>query len=171
MPLQLIAPGYPSARLLTSVTRILSVNTLCAMATRSEAGTVDINAAFFSFGADLTLHFLSNPNAAHCRNLAQVPQMAMTVFDSHQQWGASHAGLQLFGLGGRVASDQFEQAQASYAARFAGYFDLVIRAGEASPAPTVVAELQLHCFVPTRVKLLDEPAFGDDVYITAEIVR
>jgi hypothetical protein len=97
--------------------------------------------------------------------------MAMTVFDSHQQWGESHAGLQLFGSGGKVVPDHFEQAQASYAARFAGYFDLVLRVEDASAAPTGAAALQLYCFVPTRVKLLDEPTFGDETYITAEIVR
>ena len=170
MPLQLISPGYHSQQLLLSVTQILSSNTLCSMATRSEAGTVDINAAFFSFDADLTLHFLSHPKAAHCRNLAHVPQMAMTVFDSRQQWGVPHAGLQMFGPGGLVASDQFEHAQACYAARFAGYFDLVIRAGEAGPV-TGLAALQLYFFAPTRVKILDEPAFGDNVYIMAEVVR
>jgi len=171
VPLQLIAPGYLGARLLTSVTRILNANTLCSMATRSEAGIVDINTAFFSHDAELTLYFLSHPHAAHCRNLAHVSQMAMTVFDSHQQWGESHAGLQLFGRGGQIVPDHFEQAQACYAARFAGYFDLVIRAGEAAAAPTGTSALQLYCFVPTRVKLLDELVFGDEVYITAEIVR
>ncbi|HSC70444.1 MAG TPA: hypothetical protein VLH58_03775, partial [Candidatus Methylomirabilis sp.] len=92
MPLQLLAPGYPPTRLLASVTRILTANSLCSMATRSEAGLVDINTAFFSVAADLTLYFLSNPRAGHCRNLLHIPQMAVTVFDSHQHWGDSHAG-------------------------------------------------------------------------------
>jgi uncharacterized protein YhbP (UPF0306 family) len=171
VPLQLISPGYPSDRLLAAVTRIVSANTLCSMATRSEAGTVDINAAFFSFSDDLTLYFLSNPGAAHCRNLAHVPQMAMTVFDSHQQWGKPHAGLQLFGPGGRVVPDQVEQARALYAARFTGYFDLVLRASEAPRPATGPAALHLYRFAPTRVKLLEELEFGDEIYITAEIVR
>jgi uncharacterized protein YhbP (UPF0306 family) len=171
VPLQLVAPGYPTTRLLASVTRILSANNLCSMATRSEAGLVDINTAFFSVGADLTLYFLSNPRAGHCRNLLCIPQMAATVFDSHQRWGDAHAGLQLFGLGAAVLPEHLEQARASYAARFAGYFDLVIRAAEASGAPTGAAMLRLYSFAPTRVKLLDELEFGDEVYISAEVVR
>jgi uncharacterized protein YhbP (UPF0306 family) len=141
------------------------------MATRNEAGTVDINAAFFSFDADLTLCFLSNPNSSHSRNLAHVPQMAATVFDSHQRWGEPHAGLQLFGPAGKVSPDHLEQARASYAARFVGYFDLVMRVAEASAAPTGPAALQLYSFIPTRVKILDELEFGDETYIAAEIVR
>jgi len=171
VPLQLLAPGYPSAGLLASVTRILTANTLGSMATRSEAGTVDINAAFFSVGPDLTLYFISNPKAVHSRNLGHVPQMAVTVFDSHQRWGDAHSGLQLFGIGGTVLPHHLEQARASYAARFPGYFDLTIRTAEAASAPTGPAALQLYCFTPTRLKLLDELAFGDEIYITAEIVR
>jgi hypothetical protein len=171
VPLQLLAPRYPTDRLLGSVTRVLDGNPLCSMATRSEAGTVDINAAFFSYGPDLTLYFLSNPNAAHCRNLTHVPQMAVTVFDSHQRWGDPHAGLQLFGLGGRVLPDRLDQAQASYAARFAGYFDLVVRPAEASVAPTGPGALHLYSFLPARLKILDEGEFGDEIYITVEVVR
>jgi hypothetical protein len=69
MPLQLRSPGYASSQLLTSVERILSTTALCSMATTSEAGTVDINTAFFAVGSDLLLYFLSHPNAAHSRNL------------------------------------------------------------------------------------------------------
>jgi uncharacterized protein YhbP (UPF0306 family) len=170
MPLQVLAPGYSSARLLIAVTRILDLNTLCSMATRSEAGTVDINAAFFAIGPDLTLYFLSNPKAAHCRNLTHVPQMAVTVFDSHQQWGQPHAGLQLFGPGGRVPPAHLEQARACYAARFEGYFDLAIRTGEAAGLVRPRG-LELYDFAPTRVKILDELEFGDETYISAEILR
>jgi uncharacterized protein YhbP (UPF0306 family) len=171
VPLRLISPGYPAARLLASVTRILDGTSLCSMATRSEAGTVTINTAFFSVGDDLTLYFLSHPNAAHCRNLTHVSQMAVTVFDSHQRWGEPHAGLQLSGQGGRAPPERMEQARASYAARFTGYFDLVLRVTEASTAPAGPGALQLFCFVPTRLKILDETEFGDGIYITAEVVR
>jgi len=132
---------------------------------------VDINAAFFSFGDDLTLYFLSNPNAAHCRNLTHIPHMAITIFDSHQLWGEPHSGLQLFGLGSRALADRLDLARASYAARFTGYFDLVLRAAEATGAPTGPGALQLYAFVPSRLKLLDEPEFGDEVYITAEVLH
>jgi hypothetical protein len=171
MPLQVLAPGFSSARLLIAVTQILDLNGLCSMATRSEAGTVDINTAFFAVGADLILYFLSNPNAAHCRNLTHVPQMAVTVFDSHQQWGQPHAGLQLFGSGGRVPPAHLERARACYAARFEEYFDLAIRAGEASAAPARPRGLELYGFAPTRVKILNELEFGDETYISAEIQR
>ena len=169
MSLQLIAPGYSSARLFAAVTRILSGNPLCSMATRSAAGVVDINAAFYSFSSELELFFLSNPASAHCRNLAHVGQLAVAIFDSHQEWGQPHAGLQLYGTGGSAPTARAEQARASYAARFPRYFDFVVRAGEAPEAATGFASLRFYRFMPTRVKILDEQEFGEEVYVTATI--
>jgi len=140
------------------------------MATRSEAGVLDINAAFYSFSAELELYFLSNPASAHCRNIAHVGDMAVAVFDSRQEWGQSHAGLQLYGRGGPVPAGHAERARASYAARFPRYFDFVLRAAEASDATTGFAALQFYRFMPTRVKILDEQELGEDVYVTADIV-
>src|SRR5262245_66581112 len=81
------AVGYDGDRLQASVTRMLAANTLCSMATRSPAGTVHINAAFFCSSSDLHLFFLSHPQSMHCRNLGHEPHMAVSIFDSHQPWG------------------------------------------------------------------------------------
>lgn len=169
MTIQLVAPGYPSFRLVAAVTRILAENTLCSMGTRSEAGVLDINAAFFAFSPELELYFLSNPATAHCRNIAHVGQMAVAVFDSRQQWGAPHAGLQLYGGGGPIRSEEVARVQALYAARFSRYFDFVLRAGEAPNGESAFAALRFYRFTPTRMKILDEEEFGDEVYITADL--
>ena len=170
MGLQLIATGYSSARVFEAVSRILEANALCSMATRTDAGVLDINAAFFSYSSDLELFFLSNPASAHCRNVAHGGPMAVAVFDGRQEWGQAHAGLQLFGTAGPAASGQTERARASYAARFPRYFDLVMRAGEDSEATSRLDLLRFFLFRPSRVKLLDEREFGEDVYVTAEVV-
>jgi uncharacterized protein YhbP (UPF0306 family) len=154
-----------------SVHRILTGNTLCAMATRSEAGVVDINTAFFSFTDDLTLYFLSNPASAHCRNLAHVGQAAVTVFDTHQEWGQPHSGLQLYGTAAPAPAEDVERARVSYATRFTQYFDWVMRAGEAPEETTGFPALQLFGFVPVRIRVLDEQEFGDEVGIMTEVRR
>lgn len=170
MGLQLIATGYSSDRVLEAVSRILDANPLCSMATRSDAGALDINAAFFSFSSNLQLYFLSNPASAHCRNLTHGGHMAVAVFDSRQEWGEPHAGLQLFGGAGPVPSGQIERARASYAARFPRYFDLVMRAGEDPQATTGIGGLRFYLFRPDRVKILDEREFGENVYLSAVVV-
>jgi hypothetical protein len=140
------------------------------MATRSEAGVVDINAAFYSYSAELELYFLSNPASAHCRNLTHVAHMAVAVFDSHQEWGQPHSGLQLYGEGGPVAPGHAERARASYAARFPRYFDFVVRASEVPDATTGFGTLRFYQFLPTRVKILDEQEFGEEIFITASVL-
>jgi uncharacterized protein YhbP (UPF0306 family) len=168
--LQLIATGYTSVRLVSAVRRILDRNPLCSMATRSEAGVLTINAAYFAVGPGLELYFLSNPGSAHCRNLAHAGHMAVAVFDSRQEWGEPHAGLQLYGTGGPVPPGHAEQARSLYAARFPRYFDFVMRAGEASEGTSGFAALRFYRFTPARLKLLDEEEFGDEIYITADRV-
>ena len=171
MPIHLKAPGYSSDQLYASVTRLLTATPLCSMATRSAAGVVDINTAFFAFSPDLDLYFLSHPGSAHCRNLGHVPEMALTVFASDQAWGVPHSGLQLYGSGSRVPGAAVERARAQYAARFPGYFDNVLRYGEDLEATAGLAGLVLYQFAPARIKLLDEPEFGDEVFILIEVVR
>lgn len=170
MTLQLIAPGYSSVRLVSAVSRILDGNPLCSMATRSEAGVLDINAAFYSFSAELELFFLSHPASVHCRNLVHVGHLAVAVFDSRQQWGRPHAGLQLYGRGGPVPPEDGERARDSYAARFPSYFDFVLRAGGDQESDAGFASLRFYRCVPTRIKILDEQEFGEEVYVTANVV-
>ena len=140
------------------------------MATRSEAGVVDINFAFFSVTAELELYFLSNPASAHCRNLTHIAHMAVAVCDSRQEWGEAHAGLQLYGDGGQVPAGHAERARTAYAARFPRYFDLVLRAGEALDATTGFGALRFYQFQPTRVKILDEREFGEETAVIAGVV-
>ena len=166
------ARGYDSDRLNASVTRMLAGNTLCSMATRNEAGTVHINTSFFCFDRDLLLYFLSHPESVHSHNLARVPQMAVAVFDSHQLWGDPHTGLQLFGTGALANADASSQARERYAARFPRYREFVRRTlDEQQPASSTFHGLKFYRFLPERVQILDEWEFGEEVFITATILR
>jgi uncharacterized protein YhbP (UPF0306 family) len=164
------AHGYDSDRLSASVTRILAANTLCSLATRNEAGTVHINTAFFCFGPDLLLYFLSHPKSVHCRNLAVVPQMAVGVFDSHQPWGDPHTGLQLFGTGTLANADASRQARELYAARFPRYREFLSRTPNGQPLSSTLGGLKFYRFLPQRGQILDEWEFGEEVFIPATIV-
>ena len=170
MAAALSAPGRDSDRLSASVLRILACNTLCSMATRGDAGTVHISTAFYCFDPDFRLYFLSHPDSVHCRNLARVPQMAVAVFDSHQDWGEPHAGLQLFGTGG-LADDGGNRAAKLYEARFPRYREYLDGRVEGRRTSTPLAALKLYRFVPETLQVLDEWEFGEDVFIPATIVR
>lgn len=163
------AHGYDGDRLHASMVRILAVNTLCSIATRSQAGVVHINTTFFCFSSDLQLYFLSHPESVHCHNLHHVPQVALAVFDSHQPWGDPHTGLQLFGTASLTPWELTGQARSLYAARFPRYAEFLRGAAGGQPAPSSFRTLQFYRFVPERVQILDEWEFGDEVFITATI--
>jgi uncharacterized protein YhbP (UPF0306 family) len=165
------APGYESDRLHASLARILAANALCSMATRTEAGTPHINTAYFCFSRDLVLYFLSHPGSVHCRNLTRMPQMAVAVFDSHQLWGDPHAGLQLLGTGMLTNPDASHEVGELYAARFPRYREFLRRTPEEQPQPSTLGSLRFYCFSPERVQILDEWEFGEEVFISATILR
>ena len=171
MSATLHAYGYDSDRLDASVARILAANVLCSMATRNEAGTVHINTAFFCFGRDLLLYFLSHPESVHCHNLTRAPQMAVAVFDSHQPWGDPHAGLQLLGTGALTNPDAGHQARELYAARFPRYREFLRRTPDEQPPSSTFRGLKFYCFLPERIRILDEWEFGEDVIIPATFLR
>src|ERR1700722_19094081 len=90
---------YSSEKLSKSVLNIIKETHLCSMATINPDGTSHINTAFFCFNEDLDVYFVSDWRTKHCRNLTQKPKVALTIFDSHQKWGDSLRGIQLFGEG------------------------------------------------------------------------
>jgi hypothetical protein len=141
------------------------------MATRSEAGTLHINTAYFCFSPDLVLYFLSRPDSLHCHNLARVPQVAVGVFDTHQAWGDPHTGLQLLGRAALASPDAAREAGELYAARFPRSGEVLRRAREEQPQPHRHSGLHFYSFSPERVQILDEWEFGEGVFISATVLR
>jgi hypothetical protein len=141
------------------------------MATRTEAGTPHISTAYFCFSRDFTLYFLSHPRSVHCHNLTRVPQMAVAVFDSHQSWGEPHAGLQLHGTGMLTNPDAGHEPSELYAARFPRYREFLRRPPDQQGQPSTFSSLGFYRFSPERVQILDEWEFGEEVFISASIIR
>src|SRR5436853_7650599 len=83
-------------RIRASVARVLAGNKLCSIATVARENRAHINTAFFAYSPNFELYFLSDPESLHCRNLVANPSMAMTIFNSSQNWDAPGRGIQLF---------------------------------------------------------------------------
>ena len=159
-------------RIRTSVLRILARNKLCSISTVSRDNRAHINIAFFAFSNDLELYFLSDPGSLHCRNLSRNPTMAMTVFDSSQEWDASGRGLQLFGACHRTRGDAQQRATQVYGSRFPAYARWMKEGTEADQRRVGrVRSYAFYRFLPNRVKVLDEKEFGGAVFIIAAMDR
>jgi uncharacterized protein YhbP (UPF0306 family) len=141
------------------------------MATRNEAGTLHINTVYFCFSPDLALYFLSRPDSLHGHNVAQVPQVALGVCDTHQLWGDPHTGLQLLGTAALASPDATQEAQGLYAARFPRSIEVLRRAREEKLQSPRYSGLHFYRFSPNRVQILDEWEFGEGRFISATILR
>jgi|SRR5581483_108731 uncharacterized protein YhbP (UPF0306 family) len=147
-----------SERRLARITRsLLGASTLCAISTVSPSGRPHINTAYFGWGANLHLVWLSDPRARHSRNLTSWTAAAVAVYDSSQSWGNPDRGIQLFGSAGPASRHEAPEAERIYAGRFPGF-----RSEE-------FVGYRLYVFRPRTVKLFDEPELGAGVFVTATV--
>lgn len=138
------------------------------MATVGPHGESHINTAYFCFSGTLDIYFLSDLETKHCQNILSRPTMAMTVFDTNQPWGSSLQGLQLFGQCYLAKNEEVEQASKLYEARFPAYVEYLT---SLSPKERQNFASRFYAFRPTSAKILDEAEFGEEIFITVQVVR
>jgi uncharacterized protein YhbP (UPF0306 family) len=112
---------FSAVRVQRSLFSTLKENVLCSMATVTKRNRAHINHAYFCYSESLELYFLSDPASLHCRNLLTNASMAMTIFNSSQEWGGADHGMQLFGTCRERTRLQVLAAEQSYGARFEAY--------------------------------------------------
>lgn len=98
--------------------------------------------------------------------------MALTVFDSSQAWGNPDRGVQLFGRASAATGPIAKEAERLYGQRFPIYAKWM--RGRTPMERRAAAQLRtyrFYRFVPTRVKILDERAFGSGVFVAAPVPR
>lgn len=83
------------------VAKFLSRHNLMAVATYGDHPWVAN--VYYSFDPDLTLYFLSDPATLHCRQIEANPQVAVSIFDSHQSINQPKRGLQLWGEASQIS--------------------------------------------------------------------
>src|SRR6266550_9239818 len=108
-------------RLRAIARRLLDAAPLCAIATVSPGGRAHINTAYFAWGPDFEVVWLSAPEARHSRNVRANPSVAVAVFRSTQRWGESDRGIQLFGRARELRGRSALEAERLYAKRFKAY--------------------------------------------------
>jgi uncharacterized protein YhbP (UPF0306 family) len=145
---------------------MLRGNVLCSIATVGRGNRAHISTAYFCHSEQLELYFLSHPNSVHCRNLSQNSSAAIAVFSSAQNWGGPDSGLQLFGSCGEARGAQTGKAERLYGERFPKYSNWV-RSQRGEPGQ----DLRFYRFAVTRLKVLDDKAFGDGVVCHAAVER
>jgi uncharacterized protein YhbP (UPF0306 family) len=159
MPIERSTRPFSAARLRSVACELLDASSLCAIATVSPRNRAHVNTAYFAWGPELDIVWLSDPAARHSRNVRTNPKTAVAVYDSTQVWGTPDRGIQLFGSAKEAAGKLARHAESVYAARFP------------ASAQTDVSANTWYRFRPTRVKVFDEGALGSGVFVTASVGR
>ena len=150
------------------VQRILDNVSLCAMSSVNVDGTAHANTAFFCIDSEWCMYFVSSEEARHSRNIAARPSLAVTVYDSRQDWDDWKTGLQLFGTCSVVRVQEARGASALYKKRFPTYarwlHSLGRTMGHAAASP-------FFKFVPCSLKLLSEETLGEETFVAVRLSR
>ncbi len=157
MSIERIDRAYGPTRMEGVARRLLDASTLCAIATVTPSGRPHVNTAYFAWDGRLHLVWLSHPRARHSMNLASVSAAAIAVYDSGQRWGEPDAGIQLFGRAGEARGAALDAARRTYTSRFEAY------------DPEAFTSYRFYVFRPRTVKLFDERALGEGVFVTATV--
>jgi uncharacterized protein YhbP (UPF0306 family) len=150
-----------------SIEQLLATNHACSIATVTPDGAPYINTAFYVYDKTWHLYIMTNPATVHAQNVAQDERCSMTIYDSHQVPAGKIGlmGLQMFGHMKQVKGVKAGKVFGLYAKHFswtmtwAGTYRNMER----------ITKSRFFEFIPDRVKVFDEPRFGEDVYLTVKI--
>lgn len=154
-------------RVLASVHRVLHESVLCSVSTVTPDQRAYSNIAYVAYTDDLRLCFLSHPNARHCHNVSNNPSMAISVYNSAQEWGGHDRGLQLFGSCRMAAGNEAASAAQVYGRRFAQYENWAASLTATDPG----REYRFFWFTAEQLKVWDEQEFGDGVLVSSDVQR
>jgi len=165
---KLINPDFRHEKLRRSVMKILKKTQLWSMATVGQQNETHINTAYFCYSETLDLYFVSDPSTKHIQNITSSPRVAVCIFDSHQPWDSYHRGLQLFGRCWSASTAESKKAVSIHSDRFPAYGEYIKGLSREEREST---RYRFYVFRPDRIKICDEKAFGEEVFVVADVVR
>jgi uncharacterized protein YhbP (UPF0306 family) len=86
------------------ITQFLSTHSQMVIATYGDFPW--ISTVYFSLDEDLNCYFLSNPETLHCKQIAQNPQVAISIADSPQDSSQKKKGIQISGMAKLLTKQQ-----------------------------------------------------------------
>lgn len=165
---KLVTDNYTNDVIVKSLRSIFDSSVLCSVATVNIDQTSYINTAYFSYDESFNLYFLSDPQTNHCKNIECNPSVAITVFDSNQPWGeAPLLGLQLFGTARLLPITEQQDGAANYGSRFSAYNNYI---SSLTPRELDAFPSRFYQVHPQSFKILDEVSFGEENYVTVNII-
>ncbi len=159
-------PEYSDQQLNKSIHDILENNKLISMATVDDEQKAHINTAYFAFSNNLHLYLITNPSSKHSINVKNNNSVAVTIFNSQQEFWTELQGLQLFGECMITKILQIPNAFSCFLKRFPVFKDFANNSVEMLKKSS---DIRFYTIEVERIKLFDEPSFGEENYINLTI--
>lgn len=139
-----------------SIASILSENILMSMAF-VDGHQSYISTAYYACDSSLTFYFMSNPQSLHARILDHNPSVALSVFDSRQEWDCNKRGLQLFGKAHAAKGLEVLHGGRLYLQHFASLGKIITHMDDLMAQG---GHIKLYAVEIHALKVLDEERFG-----------
>ena len=157
----------PEADVRNALNEILEATRLLTLATAGKSRPW-ASVAFFAADAELNLYILTEVDSQHALNTKLDPKVAVTIFDSHQDWGPGDLrGLQVEGICHRLDGHSREIGWAAYSERFSEvkrYFESTEDLDDDGESDIYMIQLQ-------SIKMLYERHFGPERYVQLNVIR
>lgn len=160
-------PQYDDAFLNGVVSDILNANTLMSVAT-VRGGQSYINTAYFCFNEHLDIFFLSYPTSQHGLNIAENESVALSIYDSHQEWDKHKKGVQLFATCKQTSGLATLAGGKLYLQRFSGLKKWIAHVDDLMRN---VIDSKLYVAHVHSLKVFDEDALGEEVFLPLTPIR
>jgi len=154
-------PSHDDAFLNEVIGEILNDNKLMSVATVQGTDSY-INTAYFAVNSRLDLFFLSSPETQHSLNIAANASVAVSIYDSCQEWDKPKKGLQLFGTCELAKGTDFLQGGALYMQRFSGLKKWIRHVDDLLKN---IIESKLYVIHAQKLKVFHEDRLGEDVFL------
>ncbi|MCK9876690.1 pyridoxamine 5'-phosphate oxidase family protein [Frankia sp. Ag45/Mut15] len=159
-------PG--SAAVLKAARKIFSEQVMLTMASVSPEVGVHANSAFFAIDEEFVVWFVSEATTRHSRNLHADARVAASIFLDTPEHGEQLRGVQFFGTARKAAAAEVPAGLRTYRQRFPTF-------AQTPQAQRLFLDLDgpsfFYRFEVASLTLLDEPAFGRRVYLSATVER
>lgn len=156
-------------KIVQSALSILEHNILLTLATFDIKNNQPCSStAYYTCDSTFNLYFWTEKNTLHSRNIQHNPKVAVNIFDSHQAWGTTLKGLQLFGTARVVNTKELLIGGAHYIKRFPGVVRFVKKVKDFH-LPEF--ESQLYKIEICKIKIVDEETFGKEEWRELNIGR
>lgn len=161
LEIKFVQDKYSDKKLNASIYSILDENKLLSLASIKD-GKSWINAAYYCFDKYLNFYILSDPSTEHAKNIKDNSSVALSIFNSSQEWDDDKKGLQIFGRCHRAKLNELPVVIKLYTDRFASFGQFIKNPGDFAKN---LLTSRFYVIKTDSLKLFDETNFGEEEFI------